>query len=64
MAAYFGLFLLPMEKRHSQKDFEPYGNVFFFLIRAALANRQYLDHFTQHGFNSSAVPLGPFWAYY
>lgn len=60
MAAYFGLFLLPMERRHSQRNFEPYGNAFS-SFRAALTNRQYSDHFMQHGFSSSsAVPLGHF----
>lgn len=34
-------------------------------VRAALANRQYFDYFTQHDFNSSlAVPLGALWTYY
>lgn len=36
----------------------------FSSVGTALANRQYLDHFTQHGFNSSsAVPLGAHRAY-
>lgn len=36
----------------------------FSSVRAALTNGQYLDHFTQHGFNSSAVPLVALWMYY
>lgn len=67
VSCVFWAFLLPMERKHSQRSFEPYGSVvcFFFSVRAALTNRQYFDHFTQHSFNSSwAVPLGALWAYH
>lgn len=64
MAAYFGIFLLPMERRHSH-SLNPMVTFPLSSVRAALANRQYFDHFTQHGFNSSsAVPLGALWTYY